>query len=198
MKGKAVLVGMGVLGLTIAASVVAHDRDRRFRVATVLKSIEEVPAISSAATGFFKATIDAENETITYELKYDGIASPAQAHIHLGQSAVNGGVSVFLCSNTGTPPGAPACPAAPAVVSGTLSAANVIGPSDQGLAPGEFAEFVAAIRKGVTYVNVHSSLFRTGEIRGQLDRNDRHERDRNDRHDHQGDDRDEVASTDPS
>lgn len=172
MKGKTALISVGLIGLAMAVSVAAHDRNKSFRVATVLKSIEEVPAVSSAATGFFKATIDVENETITYELSYDGIASPAQAHIHLGQTSVNGGVSAFLCSNTGTP-GAQACPASPAVVAGTLTAADVIGPAGQGLAAGEFAELVAAIRKGVTYVNVHSALFPGGEIRGQLDRYDR-------------------------
>jgi CHRD domain len=176
MKGKTVLVGLGALGLVIAASVTAHDREQRFRVATVLKSFEEVPAISSAASGFFKATIDVENETISYELSYEGVANPTQAHIHLGQSAVNGNVSVFLCSNTGTPPGATPCPASPAVVTGTLTAANILGPSGQGIAPGEFAELAAAIRKGVTYVNVHSEQFTGGEIRGQLDRHDRHDR----------------------
>jgi hypothetical protein len=196
MNGKTVLIGMGVLGVAIAASVGAHDREQRFRVATVLRSIEEVPAISSAAKGFFRATIDAANETISYELSYEGIASPAQAHIHLGQSAVNGGVSVFLCSNLGAPPNAPACPASPAVVTGTLSAANVIGPSDQGITPGEFAELVAAIRKGVTYVNVHSALFKTGEIRGQLDRHDGHEHDGDDRHELNGRDRREHAGAD--
>lgn len=173
MKGKTLLFGLGMVGLTVATSLAAHDWDQRFRVATSLKSFEEVPAVSSAASGFFKATIDVANETISYELSYDGIASPAQAHIHLGQSSVNGGVSVFLCSNTGTPAGAPACPASPAVVSGTLTAANILGPTGQGLAPGEFAELVTAIRKGVTYVNVHSAAFPGGEIRGQLDRSDR-------------------------
>lgn len=174
MKGKSVLIGMGMLGLATAAGVTAaHGRDQRFRVATVLKSFEEVPSISSAASGFFKATIDADNETITYELSYDGIAAPLQAHIHLGQFSVNGGISVFLCANVTAPAGTPACPASPATVSHTVSAADIIGPAGQGLAAGEFAELVTAIRKGVTYVNVHSSAFPGGEIRGQLDRSDR-------------------------
>lgn len=176
MKGKSALIGMGILGLAIAAGVAAHDRDgdRRFRVATVLKSFEEVPAVSSAAKGFFKATIDANNQTISYELSYDGIAAPAQAHIHLGQKHVNGGISVFLCSNLQNgPAGTPACPASPATVSHQLTAADIVGPTGQGLAPGEFEELVTAIRKGVTYANVHSAAFPGGEIRGQLHRHDR-------------------------
>ncbi|HVF17091.1 MAG TPA: CHRD domain-containing protein [Steroidobacteraceae bacterium] len=170
MKGKAWLIGAGVLGLAVAGSVAAHDRDHHSRIATVLRSIEEVPAVSSPARGFFKATIDTNNQTLSYELSYEGIeGAPLQAHIHLGQAAVNGDVSVFLCANVPAPAGTPACPVGPATVTGTLTAASVLGPATQGLAPGDFDALVAAIRKGVTYVNVHSTRFVRGEIRGQLD-----------------------------
>jgi hypothetical protein len=170
MKGKTFLIGAGVLGVALASAVAAHDRDRRTRIATVLRSIEEVPALSTPASGFFKATIDAENETLSYELSYEGIeGAPLQAHIHLGQAAVNGDVSVFLCANVPAPAGTPACPVGPATVTGTLTAASVLGPATQGLAPGDFDALVTAIRKGVTYVNVHSTRFVRGEIRGQLD-----------------------------
>jgi hypothetical protein len=64
-------------------------------------------------------------------------------------------------------------------VSGVLTPANVIGPAAQGVAPGEFAELVRAIRAGVTYANVHTQAFMGGEIRGQIssDDDDRHDRD---------------------
>jgi len=44
----------------------------------------------------------------------------------------------------------------------------VIGPAGQGIAAGEFAELLAAIRAGKTYANVHSAKFPGGEIRAQL------------------------------
>ena len=75
---------------------------------------------------------------------------------------------MFLCSNLGTP-GVQPCPAPPATISGILTAADVIGPASQGVAAGEFAEVVAAIRAGVAYANVHSSKFPGGEIRAQVD-----------------------------
>ena len=45
---------------------------------------------------------------------------------------------------------------------GTFTAANVTGIS--------FADLLAAIRAGNTYVNVHTTAFPGGEIRGQLAR----------------------------
>ena len=95
-----------------------------------------------------------------------------QSHIHFGQKSVTGGVSVFFCSNLGNgPAGTQACPPGPATVSGHVTAANVIGPAGQGIAAGEWSELVAAICAGVTYVNVHSTTYPGGEIRGQLKRN---------------------------
>jgi hypothetical protein len=172
--------GTGLL-IHIGTSVVAHDgfghKNNRFRA--FLEPIEEVPSLSSAASGRFKATIDDVNQTITYELSYDGLeGNVLQAHIHLGQHSVNGGVSVFLCGNAPTvPPAAvaqpPACPASPATVTGVITPANIIGPAAQGIAAttvdaNEFQELVDAIRDGVTYANVHSSKFPGGEVRGQI------------------------------
>jgi CHRD domain len=42
----------------------------------------------------------------------------------------------------------------------------------QGIAAGEFDEFVRAVRAGATYVNIHSVNRPTGEIRAQLDSDD--------------------------
>ena len=47
------------------------------------------------------------------------------------------------------------------------------GAAAQGIAAGEFDEFVRAIRAGATYVNVHTTGRQGGEIRAQLD-DDRH------------------------
>jgi hypothetical protein len=53
-------------------------------------------------------------------------------------------------------------------VSGTLTAADVQAQAANGIAAGEFAEVVALIRAGKTYVNLHSVKFPPGEIRSQI------------------------------
>ncbi|HEX5043685.1 MAG TPA: CHRD domain-containing protein [Candidatus Polarisedimenticolaceae bacterium] len=48
------------------------------------------------------------------------------------------------------------------------SGASVIGPASQGIATGEFEEMVKALQAGSAYVNVHTTSFAPGEIRGQV------------------------------
>ena len=143
----------------------AHDSS----IHTKLESFQEVPALSSAASGRFKAKIDERANLITYELSYEGFETPVlQAHIHFGQKSVNGGISVFLCTNLNNSPGTQACPTPQGTITGTISPDNVIGPAGQGISAGEFEELLDAIRADVTYVNVHSMAFPGGEIRGQI------------------------------
>ena len=167
LKVAMILVALtGVSGVTAA---VAHDGGTS-RFETRLIGYQEVPAVSSAGGGTFRAAIDQSGTQVRWQLTYSGLNAPAQqAHIHFGQRAVTGGISVFLCTNLGNgPAGTQACPAAGGTVSGTFTAADVIGPAGQGIAPGEFAELIRAMRSGVTYANVHSVTQPGGEIRGQL------------------------------
>jgi len=135
-----------------------------------LTGYQEVPSVSTVASGEFKAKL-VGNSKIEYTLSYrDTEGTVTQAHIHFGQRSVNGAISVFLCSNLGNgPAGTKACPPAPATISGTITAADVTaGAAGQGIAAGEFAELVEAIKARKTYANVHSSKFAAGEIRAQL------------------------------
>jgi hypothetical protein len=135
-----------------------------------LSSFEEVPAISTRATGSFRAGL--RNSGFNYKLKYNNLkGNVTQAHIHFAQRGVNGGIVVFLCTNLGNgPEGTPACPGdTDGVVNGSITAALVVaGGNAQGIAAGELTKVLSAIRAGVAYVNVHSDLFPGGEIRGQL------------------------------
>jgi hypothetical protein len=165
--GRCAAVAVGLL----AATALADDRDHD-RIEARLKGFQEVPAVSSTGSGRFKATIDKASATLSYELSYSGLEGEVrQAHIHLGQHSVNGGIMIWLCQTTfnpsPTPATTPVCPQS-GTVSGVISAADVIGPSGQGVAATEFAEALAAMRAGVAYANVHTVKHPGGEIRGQL------------------------------
>lgn len=134
-----------------------------------LSGYEEVTPKSTAGTGSFTLTV-AKSGMIEYELSYSGLESDVrQAHIHFGQPGVNGAIIVFLCTNMGNGPNGdePACPQS-GTVKGSFDADDIIGPNDQGIAPGELDEALAAIRSGVTYANIHTTTYPGGEIRGQL------------------------------
>jgi hypothetical protein len=121
--------------------------------------------------GSFEAEIN-DDGTISFTLSYAEMSSPVtQAHIHFGASRTNGGVMVFLCGGPKA-----ACPVAGSVA-GTLTAADVsVLPASngdsvipQGLQPGDLAGMIEAIRSGNTYVNVHTTTFPNGELRGQVE-----------------------------
>ena len=136
----------------------------------------EVPSVSTQAQGRFE--LRTSDSALAYELTFSGLeGAVTQAHIHFGQLGVNGGITAWLCETEGTQgPGSfdTQCPTQGGTVSGTIVAADVQNtpagptPASQGIAAGEFAEFLAAIRAGFTYANVHSAKFPGGEIRTQI------------------------------
>jgi hypothetical protein len=153
-----------------------RDRDRDDRLRTALKGFNEVPIVSTGATGRFRAEIVdvAGGHEIDYELSFSGLGGVvAQSHIHLAQKDVNGGIVLWLCQGTARAPAAvaantPECPQE-GTVSGTLTAASVIPVATQQIGANELDEVIAAIRAGNAYVNVHSAPSPGGEIRGQVD-----------------------------
>jgi hypothetical protein len=110
-----------------------------------LLGYQEVPALSTGASGDFRAKIDKNPSPLTYELTYENLsAAVEQAHVHVGQAGMNGGIANFLRTHPSN------------------------GPAGQGIAADEFAEVLAAIQAGVAHVNVHLAAFPGGEIRGQI------------------------------
>lgn len=135
-----------------------------------LSGYQEIMTVSSGAHGSFQAKINPAETELAYELEYAGLeGTVTQSHIHLGARGTNGGIMIWLCGTAGNPgpAGTPVCPQE-GKVSRTVGAADVIGPSGQGVAPGEFVEALRALRAGVAYANVHSTMWAGGEIRGQI------------------------------
>ena len=149
--------------VTLTGSLARADNDD-LRLKARLDGFQEAPSKLTDGHGTFRATIS--GSSISFELTYSGLSTSAlAAHIHFAQRGVNGGIFAFLCGGGGKP----ACPPAGGTVTGTITAADILAPApDQGLAAGDFAGAVRALRSGNTYANVHSTRFPAGEIRGQI------------------------------
>jgi hypothetical protein len=160
----ALLLGIGSASLASAEDIHAK-----------LMGFQEVPAVSTAARGELRATINPD-DSIDYELRYEGLQGTVQqSHIHVAQRGVSGSVVVWLCQTVTNPAPAsvagltPFCPQS-GTVTGHVTASNVIAAStvSQQITAGELAKVIAAIRARVAYANVHTTLSPGGEIRGQI------------------------------
>ncbi|HEU4730354.1 MAG TPA: CHRD domain-containing protein [Kofleriaceae bacterium] len=168
MKNRIALLS-GVAVAIIASAGLgyrAYANHRDITLRATLRGLNEVPPIATPATATLRATLDESQQMITFTLDFrDLTVNPAAAHIHFGPPGVNGGVMVFFCGGGGKP----ACPASTSgTVTGTIVATDVVGPAAQGIAAGDFASVVRAIRTGNAYANMHNERFPTGELRGKV------------------------------
>lgn len=167
-RGLVLAAAIALLG--VASYAIAGGGTKNFS-GTPMNGYEENPDVSTVASGSFEARLSADGDSLAYDLSYSGLeGSVTQAHIHFGKPAVNGGISIWLCETATNPSPSASTPTCPqeGTVSGEVSASEVVGPAGQGIAPGEFAEILAALRAGHAYANVHSSKFGGGEIRAQI------------------------------
>ena len=167
--GLLTLAALFVLFLT-PKMVRAQEPSADLNLRATLSSFNQVPAVLAQGRGTFDAQVNADG-TLSFTLSYSNMSSQVTgAHIHFGASRTNGGVAVFLCGGP-----KPACPAT-GTVTGTITAADVsVLPANnpdsvipQGIPAGDLAGLLEAIRTGNTYVNVHTTNFPSGEIRGQV------------------------------
>jgi hypothetical protein len=185
MKGmsrkKSTIAAMTVFA---AASAVAFADEGGRKFSEFLNGFKEASAIvSTSATGKFKATISRDGTEINYELTFNNLEGDVrQAHIHIGHPQNQGNIVLWLCDSSQNPSPfdiTPLCNSNDVnnnrsnTVTGTLTeadiAATALANGIDGATEAEFAEVVALIKAGLTYVNVHSAKFGGGEIRSQLD-----------------------------
>ena len=150
MKRLATIVGAGALVLALFPASVAAAGPAVFTASLIGAS--EVPSVSTAAAGAAQIVISASGASIDYQVTYSGLSGPlAAAHIHVGAVGANGGIIFPLV-------------AGPSPMVGSLTTANFT-PSGSITT---YAQAVAAIEAGNTYVNFHTAANPGGEIRGQL------------------------------
>jgi glucose/arabinose dehydrogenase len=138
------------------------------KIATVPTDITAVltgaASTDSAATGLGILKPGPDENTLSFELKVQGVENVTMAHIHVASVAGGDGPpAVWLYP---TPPAA----AVPGEVTGLLVAGDITNADFLGpLAGLTLADLVAAIDENRAYVNVHTEQYPDGEIRGQLE-----------------------------
>ncbi|WP_373064070.1 CHRD domain-containing protein [Gemmatimonas sp.] len=124
----------------------------------LLNGANERPTpVTTSANG--AALFTRSGTTVTYTVTYQGMAStPTGAHIHAPAGpAATAGIVVDL--------GAQSLTSNSGVLTGTFTAAAIRGISGQ--PPIVLDSLMTLLRTGNAYVNVHSTTFPGGEIRGQ-------------------------------
>lgn len=129
-----------------------------------LSGAEQVPPVTTAATGTATFQLSADGKRLTYTLTVDKADNVIMAHIHLGAKGANGPVVVWLY------PAHPPEKLKPGSFSGTLAKGTITAVNLTGPLKGKtIADLVARIQSGDTYVNVHTQAHPEGEIRGQIE-----------------------------
>lgn len=134
---------------------------------TVLSGYDEAPALATAASGEVSVEVTKDRSALNVTLTFSGLEGVAQsAGLYFGKPALNGGLAAIVC---GAPK--PACPiGADATVTASVGANDVLAIPSQGLAAADLDALVRALENGAVYVNVLSTKYPAGEMRGQLER----------------------------
>lgn len=125
---------------------------------TVLTGAQEVPAVETMASGSASFHMSSDGTALIYSITVGSIRDVTDAHIHLGGAGVVGPpiVDLFDGVRSGAYNGL--------LVQGRITADDLVGP----LAGMTMADLHQSMSSGQTYVNVHTLLHPSGEIRGQV------------------------------
>lgn len=154
------IVAIGILSMLIIGTspltlqLAAQESEQKFTAK--LSGKEEVPPNESPSTGL--AWVKITDDQLGYEVNVTDMDKVNAAHIHLGEAGKNGPVILTLFQGGPTEQ-----------VNGTVGEANVTASNLDGPMKGKaITDLVTAMKNGTTYVNVHTTDFPNGEIRGQL------------------------------
>ncbi|MGQ8337876.1 CHRD domain-containing protein [Sunxiuqinia sp. A32] len=127
-----------------------------------LTSDQEVPPVESMATGQAIFMLSKDGMTLHYKLIVANIEGVTASHIHVGPAGSSGGPVAWLYMPQqvgGSMNGI--------LAMGEIMADDLIG----SLAGQDLSALVDAMKAGNTYVNVHTTMYGGGEIRGQISAN---------------------------
>src|SRR5215216_2100789 len=167
MKKIVTLIGL-VLAVLMLSAVARADQ---LVFTTTLTGAQEVPPTGSPGIGSALVTLDTATNLLTVNVAFAGLGSPTiSSHIHC---CTPPGANAIVATTVPTFPGFPL-----GVTTGTylmtfdLTLASTYNPAfitaHGGTVASAQAAFIAGLASGQTYLNIHTSQFPGGEIRGQL------------------------------
>lgn len=149
--------------LSAPVHVTAQAVGQTHNLETHLAGRTEVPANNSLAQGQAIFRLSEDGTELHYKLIVANILNVTQAHIHLGPPDGTGGIVVWLY------PSAPPAMLIPGRSQGTLAEGTITASQLVGALLGDtLDDLMDEIRDNNAYVNVHTSQFPPGEIRGQI------------------------------
>ncbi|MEI7585170.1 MAG: CHRD domain-containing protein [Runella sp.] len=137
-------VALFTVGVMVGCSDKGPHTNPEVKFEATLNGANEVPAVTSSATGRMDGTYNKDTKTLNYTITHSGL-TPIAGHFHSGQSFEAGPV-VF---NFGTALTSP--------ISGTWT----LNQQQENL-----------LFAGLLYANLHTATNRGGEIRGQVNMSD--------------------------
>lgn len=151
---------MGILALAGLAGVSCNDAlEGREAFQADLTAAEEVPPRPTAANG--TAQIYVDGDLISYAIEIDDIANITAAHIHSGAPGVNGPIRLFLYPpRQGDTVPQVTTTDKRVLIEATVSSSRVSGVT--------FQQLLDQMRTGGAYINVHTTQFGAGEMRGTI------------------------------
>ncbi|MDQ3008036.1 MAG: CHRD domain-containing protein [bacterium] len=140
-----------------AQSMLKHESN------VMLSGSQEVPAVSTEATGKAHIGVQQDERMINYKIELTNAMDVTAAHLHCAPAGQNGPVVVGLFNN----------PAGVDVngelASGMIPASDLLaGASACSPNITTMSHLVQAMREGKIYVNVHTMTHPNGELRGQV------------------------------
>ena len=154
-------VGLTAVVAISGAGVVSADAPARHFTAH-LTGDQEVPPTGSPATGMLDLRLTDNDTKLHFRLRAEGVTRIIQSHIHIGAPGTVGPVVVFFFAPTPNT-------VDHAITGEDFEVAGVRTAADFALPTGvTFAAFLADLRSGNTYVNIHSPAHPGGEIRGVI------------------------------
>jgi hypothetical protein len=154
---SALIVGAALANCSDDDTVVTPAPLVKFRA--TLAGSEEVPPVTTTATGSSEFTLSRTNDTLFVNVTVNGLSNIRFGHFHTGARGANGAVVAFLVD-------------APTLVGAQngrigkqfITAANLVGT----LAGQPLSALIDQMRAGGIYVNLHTDANAGGEVRGQV------------------------------